>query len=284
MALSLRFWGTRGSIPSPGSATVVFGGNTPCLTVEADSGRRLILDAGTGIRDLGRALTATSSAPVALTILLSHTHWDHIQGLPFFQPLYRPGNTVRILGPGKPTAPLEAIIRAQMEPAVFPVPIGALAANLVVEEFDAINGEVEGFDVRSTPLCHPGVTVGFSIGESAGGPRVSYMTDNELAGRRADQMRVGLVQFLRGTDTLVHDAMYFDHELPGRAGWGHSSAGEAVALALESGCRRVVLFHHDPDHDDEALPRLLAEAHRTRDRLGGACEVLIAAEGMTLRC
>lgn len=284
MALLVTFWGTRGSIPKPGPATVGFGGNTPCLTIEAAAGQRLILDAGTGIRDLGRALITTSPPSTEVTILLSHTHWDHIQGLPFFEPLYRPGTTVRILGPRQTGAPLEAIIGAQMEPAVFPVPLGALAADLIVTEFDSLNRQVDGFEVRTTPLCHPAETVGFSISRAPEGARVSYLTDNELGGPRAAQLRPELVRFLRGTDILVHDAMYFERELPGRIGWGHSSAAEAVTLALEADCRRVVLFHHDPDHDDDALRRLLEEAHRSRDRQGGACEILIAAEGMTLHC
>ncbi len=284
MTLTLTFWGTRGSIPRPGPTTVAGGGNTPCLTVEA-AGNLLILDAGTGIRDLGRALI-TSAFPAAtdLTILLSHTHWDHIQGLPFFEPLYRRQVTARIRGPRQPSGSLEAIIRAQMEPAVFPVPLDALAAKLVVEEFDSLDERIGGFHVRTLPMCHPGATVGFSIEVAAGSARVSYMTDNELGNPRAVAMRPALVQFLQGTDTLVHDAMYFERELAGRVGWGHSSAAEAVALALEAGCRRLVLFHHDPDHDDAALNELLAEAFRARDRQGRDCEVLLAAEGMTLRC
>jgi phosphoribosyl 1,2-cyclic phosphodiesterase len=285
VSLSLTFWGTRGSIPRPGPSTARYGGNTPCLTIEDGSGQRLILDAGTGIRDLGRALGTRPAPPTDLTILLSHTHWDHIQGLPFFDPLYRPGTRVRIFGPRQPVGSLESIIRAQMDPAVFPVPVDALAASLTVSEFESLDQVIGPFRVASNPLCHPGATVGFRIGLSSepnGG--ISYLTDNELGAPGAAAARPRLVRFLRGSDVLVHDAMYFDRELPGRVGWGHSSAAEAALLALESGCPRLVLFHHDPDHDDEALPRLLDEANLVCHRQGGSCEIQIAAEGMTLRC
>jgi phosphoribosyl 1,2-cyclic phosphodiesterase len=286
VALVVTFWGTRGSIPRPGRGTVGAGGNTPCLTIESGHGSgRLILDAGTGIRDLGRALVQAAGPDLGeLTILLSHTHWDHIQGLPFFEPLYRPDVTARLRGPRPSIGSLGAVIRAQMEPAVFPVPLAALAARLLIEEFDALDEWIGPFHVRTTPVCHPGATVGYSVAESTGGPRVSYLTDNELGHPSAAAARAPLVQFLQGTDTLVHDAMYLEREVSGRVGWGHSSASEAVSLAVEARCRRLVLFHHHPDHDDATLEELLAEAFRSRDRQHGQCEIVLAAEGTSLRC
>jgi phosphoribosyl 1,2-cyclic phosphodiesterase len=285
VSLSVTFWGTRGSIPSPGPGTAKFGGNTACLTVGSDGQPPLILDAGTGIRQLGRSLATAADPTTDLTILLSHTHWDHIQGLPFFEPLYRSGTTVRILGPKQPVKALEQVVSAQMDPAVFPVPIAALAATLVVTEFESLDQRFNGLTVRAVPLCHPGATVGFSVQDVNEGLRLSYLTDNELGGPEGAQCRARLVRFLRGTHTLVvHDAMYLEHELPGRVGWGHSSAGEAAALALEAECRRLVLFHHHPDRDDQALQSLLDEARQVAEARGGDCEILIAAEGMTLRC
>ncbi|MCC7132660.1 MAG: MBL fold metallo-hydrolase [Gemmatimonadales bacterium] len=283
MTLSVRWWGTRGSIPTPGADTVRYGGNTPCVAVSAGTDT-IILDAGTGIRVLGRELVSEEGeAPQRLTVLLSHTHWDHIQGLPFFAPLYRAGNHITILGPRQPGPSLESVIHGQMAPAVFPVPAAALASRLEVSEIDPGEHEIGGFSVRAMTLCHPGATLGYAIAPKSGGPRFSYLTDNELGAAGPDQRRQ-FVRFLQGSDTLAHDAMYFDAELAGRVGWGHSSAAEAVGLALEAGVRRLVLFHHAPSHDDATLERLLEEAERSRVRHGGSLDVTIAAEGHSLRC
>lgn len=279
MTWTVCFWGARGSIPTPGPATVRYGGNTPCLEVTTSSGARLILDAGTGIRPLGRALESAGPDPV--TILLSHTHWDHIQGLPFFGPLYRPGQSVRIIGPAPVGATLDSVIRQQMEPAVFPVPISALAASLAVEHFAGDVLQSGPFAVRALPLCHPCPTLGYRI--STGHPGdLCYLTDNEIADWSAPSRRAAIVRFLHRTDTLVHDAMCFTADAPTRKGWGHSTAAEAVSLALEANVRRLVLFHHDPAHDDDRLDRLLSEAQEARYRAGGSLEIVMAAEGLSL--
>jgi phosphoribosyl 1,2-cyclic phosphodiesterase len=283
VALSITFWGTRGSIPAPGRATIRYGGNTPCLTIEDQQHRRLILDAGSGIRALGKQLVQQPT-PQDLVVLLSHTHWDHIQGLPFFGPLFSPGNSIRILGPGGGDGSLRDTLRSQMAPAVFPVPLSAIGSALEVDEITSPEISLPGFLVRTVPVCHPGRTLGFAVQAAAGGPSVSYLTDNELAGPIATKIRPDLVRFLHRSDTLVHDAMYFDAEVAPRAGWGHSSAVQATKLALEAEVRRLVLFHHDPDHDDAALERLLAEAVEYRERLGGTLELTVAAEGTTLSC
>ena len=283
MALSITFWGTRGSIPTPGPATIRYGGNTACLSIEDHENHRLILDAGSGIRALGKQLIH-QRGPQDLVVLLSHTHWDHIQGLPFFGPLYSPGNSIRILGPGVVDAPLRDTLRSQMAPAVFPVPLSAIGSALEVDEITSPELSLPGFLVRTVPVCHPGTTFGFAVQPAGGGPSVSYLTDNELAGPDATRVRPNLVRFLHRSDTLVHDAMYFEAEVGLRAGWGHSSAVQATGLALEAEVRRLVLFHHDPDHDDAALERLLAEAVEYRERLGGTLELTVAAEGTTLSC
>ncbi len=284
MTLSIAFWGTRGSIPTPGPSTIRYGGNTACVSVDDQNGHRLVLDAGSGIRALGQRIARESAHAHELNVLLSHTHWDHIQGLPFFRPLYAAGNSIRILGPRSSEASLAATLRGQMAPAVFPVPFSAIGSALEVEEIASSELTLPGFEVRTVPLCHPGGALGFSIRSAAGGQSFSYMTDNELAGPIATDIRANLVRFLQGTDTLIHDSMYFEAELASRSGWGHSSAVQATTLALEAGVRRLVLFHHDPDHDDAAVDRLVAEATLCRDRLGGALEMVVAAEGLTLGC
>ena len=280
MALTVSFFGTRGSIPTPGPGTTTYGGNTPSLLVESDGGARVVIDAGTGARHLGRRLDTTGK-PLDVAVLLSHTHWDHIQGLPFFAPLYRAGNRVRIVGPRQPSGSLAAVLESQMTRAVFPVPLEALSAELSIAEVEGNAIEVSGFEITTTEICHPGATIGFSLRDARGGPSVSYLTDNEL-GAATPAQRAGFVRFLHGSSVLIHDAMYFTDELVGRRGWGHSSAAQAVELAAEAGLARLVLFHHDPDHDDRALERLGAEAEAAAVRIGAALDVTIAAEGRSI--
>jgi phosphoribosyl 1,2-cyclic phosphodiesterase len=286
VSLAITFWGTRGSIPAPGPGTAHYGGNTPCLTISDEAGHRLVIDAGTGIRSLGRAIEAESPGPLDVSLVLSHTHWDHIQGIPFFRPLYRPASRVSIFGPPavRPGPSLEEVLRSLLAPAVFPVPLSALAATLTVTEITDGSLEVSGFSLTSIALCHPGATAGFSVTSQTDTGRVTYMTDNELGTPAAITRRAEFVRFLRETDILIHDAMYFETQLADRRGWGHSSARQAVELALEAGVRRLVLFHHDPNHDDATLELLLAEAEASRVRHGGVLDVTLAAEGSTLRC
>ena len=280
MSLSVTFFGTRGSVPTPGPGTIRFGGNTASVLVESGDAR-LVIDAGTGVRALGRRLE--SGAPLDLTILLSHTHWDHIQGLPFFAPLHAAGNRIRILGPRQPDGSLAGVLASQMAPAVFPVPLDALGARIEIGEVGEAGFDLAGLRIEPIPLCHPGATLGFSIREMGGGPALTYMTDNELGAATAET-RGRFVQSLRDTVVLIHDAMYFDDQILSRRGWGHSSAVQAVQLAADAGVKRLVLFHHDPDHDDIAIERLGAEANAAVVRLGVALDVTIAVESDTIRC
>src|SRR5947208_17043314 len=183
MAYTVTFWGTRGSIPTPGAHTARYGGNTPCVAVEGTGGGQgggqlVILDAGTGVRALGRELVERQNGAVQAEILLSHAHWDHIQGLPHFKPFFAPGNTVRIWGTRQGTASLEAILRQQMDPAVFPVPLDALSASLTVQQVDRDEFSIGEFRVRTTKLRHPGTTMGFRITPTKDdeGTRLTYVT------------------------------------------------------------------------------------------------------------
>jgi phosphoribosyl 1,2-cyclic phosphodiesterase len=284
MAYTVTFWGTRGSIPTPGPNTSRYGGNTPCVAVEGAGGQLVVLDAGTGIRALGLDLVAKQNGAAKVEILLSHAHWDHIQGLPHFKPFFSPGNSVRIWGSRQGTMSLEAILRQQMDPAVFPVPLDALSAQLTVQQVDTDTFSIGEFRVRTIKLRHPGTTLGFRLTPATGGPSMAYVTDNELGvGGHYDvpsSWRRDFVTFLNGVDLLIHDAMYTPDELEEHRGWGHSTYEEAVTLAQDAGARKLVLFHHEPEHDDKEMDVLLGAARKFAKKRAGALEVTAAQEGV----
>ena len=286
MSYTVTFWGTRGSIPTPGAHTARYGGNTACVAVAGHGDQLVILDAGSGIRPLGNELARSHGGAMNLDLLLSHTHWDHIQGLPFFQPLNTRGNTVRIYGSEQGGVPLEEILDRQMDPVVFPVPLKALAADLRVTEITHGSFEIDGFRVETFRLRHPGTTLGFKLVPVAGGPTLAYLTDNELGtGGNYDvpeDWRAQLVQFLGGVDTLIHDGMYSEALLESRLGWGHSTPDQAVGLAKEARVPRLVLFHHEPEHDDAAIDALVAETQAMAKRRAPRVEVSAAMEGLVL--
>src|SRR5256886_8354834 len=262
MAYTVTFWGTRGSIPTPGAHTARYGGNTPCVAVEGSGGGKgtgggqlVILDAGTGIRALGRGLGERQNGAVQAEILLSHAHLDHIQGLPHFKPFFAPGNAVRIWGSRQGTTSLEAILRQQMDPAVFPVPLGALSAKLPVQQVEPGEFTVGTIRVQAMRLRHHGTTLGYRLTPAAGGPSMAYITDNELgAGGRYStpaSWRKEFVAFLNGVHLLIHDAMYTPEELEEHRGWGHSTFEEADSPAGGARGQRLGPFHPAPRHRGE---------------------------------
>ena len=283
MSVSVTFWGTRGTIPVPGRGTERYGGNTACVSVRDTAGHVVILDAGTGIRVLGRSLRDAKYGG-RLDLFLSHVHWDHIQGLPFFWPMYAPGQDIHIHGPAPTGIGLGTVLERQLDGAVYPVPPTARPAQLLVDEIPAgTTVEIPGFRIQTCPLSHPGGALGYLVTPSAGGPTVAYLTDNELgrggAGRVPATWRSDVADFVRGTALLVHDGMYSPALGEERSGWGHSSALDAVALARDGGVEHLVLFHHDPDHDDRQIDGLLAEA---RAAAPAGLTVSAAREGWTV--
>jgi len=286
MTISITFWGARGTIATPGPQTARYGGNTACVELTDGSGNLVILDAGTGIRSLGRALLSRNGGGgVRADILLSHAHWDHIQGLPYFAPLFMRGNVLKVWGPKQGEVEMETILRQIMHPAVFPVPLDALAATLEVEHVTEQEPIVmPGFTVRAMRVRHPAVTMGYRL-ERPGGPAIVYVTDDELGpGGDYDvpkDWRQAFVRFCGGADLLIHDATYTPDEYAAHAGWGHSTWHEAIELANEAGARRLALFHHEPEHSDEQMDAVVREARAFAARTG-RLEVFAAAEGQTL--
>lgn len=284
MAHTLTFWGTRGSIPTPGPETARYGGNTACIGIAGADGRLVILDAGSGLRPLGHELMKQRNVSLTADILLSHTHWDHIQGLPFFKPLSSRGTSVSIYGAAQEGVPLKEILGRQMDPMVFPVPLNALAAALTVVEISEGEFDIDDFRICAFRLRHPGTTLGYRLVPTAGGREVAYVTDNELGSGGSYEVspdwRERMVEFVGGADTLIHDAMYPDQIIQARAGWGHSTPRQAVDLAVEARCRRLLLFHHEPEHSDDALDILLADTRRYAAGVAPRLQVEAAAEGM----
>ncbi|WP_420455057.1 MBL fold metallo-hydrolase [Rubrivirga sp.] len=250
--LTVRFWGVRGSIPTPEAGFLGVGGNTACVEVRAADGTALVLDAGTGARALGYALAAEAAGePGEVHLALSHFHWDHLQGLPFFAPLYAPGQTVRFYA-ATDDHRIHALLRGQMTSPYFPVPFGDLAA--ATETVRVHDGEPFGvgpMTVRPFPLNHPQGAHGFRI--EADGAVLVYATDYEHGSPAHDE---GLREVAHGADVLISDAQYTPDEYALRRGWGHTTWEHATDLAAAAGVGRLLLFHHDPSHDDAALDRI----------------------------
>lgn len=294
-ATRIKLWGVRGSIPVPGPATVRYGGNTSCVEVRAD-GEIIVLDAGSGIRNLGMELDKEfSDQPIKISLLLTHTHWDHIQGLPFFLPAYRKKNDIRVLGYEGARAGLAAILAGQMETPVFPVSLRDLPSNISIEELREMEFSIGRVRVRSRFANHPGICAGYRLYTSGGS--VAYFPDNEpyellkvrLAGRDkrsvrearnfANTEKAKLAEFLRDVDVLILDAQYTDEEYKEHIGWGHGSLSRVVSLALAAEARKLILFHHDPGHDDEKIDEMLEGARLLVAESGQAMEVDAAREG-----
>jgi len=284
--MRIRFWGTRGSIPKPGPDTVRYGGNTSCVEVRSASGALILLDCGTGAHGFGQALVAERDGPRRGHIFISHTHWDHIQGLPFLAPLFDRDFEWDIYGPRGLGPSIRETLAGQMQYTYFPITIEQFAAK--VRYHDLVEGKVEIDDVRVSAhyMNHPALTLGYRI--EADGASLVYATDHEphspalARGERPAQSadEIHYAGFVAGADLLIHDAQFTLGEYEKHLGWGHSPVEFAVAVAAASGVRRLALYHHDPTRTDAGVDELVTLARRRA--AGTGLDVFGAAEGLVI--
>jgi len=277
----IRIWGTRGSIATPGPETVRYGGNTTCVEVRLSGGKTLILDAGSGIRPLGNSLLSKEKSP-EVYLFITHIHWDHIMGFPFFAPIYREGTRIWLDGCKRAMEGLKLTLNRGMVDGVFPVSYEGLRSK--IEELGQLGtGTLSIGDavIDAIELNHPQGGMGFRIRE--GGKSLVFLTDNELAASRSNGRAFGdYGRFCEGVDLLIHDSQYLPEEMDAKRGWGHSDVISAVELALKAGVGRFLFTHHDPERTDLQVDRMMALAREFASAEGGHLQVEGAREGMII--
>jgi phosphoribosyl 1,2-cyclic phosphodiesterase len=264
--IHLKFWGVRGSTPTPQLENLGYGGNTSCLELRLEDNQSIIFDAGSGLRNLGSTLIKEAhGANLDLKVFLTHFHWDHIQGIPFFAPLFLPGNRVTFHSHCKGS--LEEILEGQMARPYFPIDLASVAAKREFVELDSRPTSFSGITIRPFPLNHPQGAVGYRI--EAGKTVIVYATDLEHGDPQLDKV---LLEHAAGADILIYDAQYTPEEYELFRGWGHSTWMEGARVARAAGARRLMLFHHDPSHDDAFLSHVLEEGRQEFKGLSIATE------------
>ena len=294
MPLFVKFWGTRGSIPTPGHRTQRFGGNTPCLEIRTED-LLIACDGGTGLREMGLDLQRRFG-PKALTVHLffSHPHWDHIQGFPFFTPAYMPNTILKVYGPAKGDHTIHDLLSGQMQSTYFPVTFSALGAKVETTDLDPSGQkELDRLRVTAFAQAHPGGSLGYAF--EYDGSKVVYSTDNEIDRVLEDPKAVeknpkalrkipdDLVEFCKGADLLIADGQYTDAEYLRRVGWGHPRATTVVDLAVRAHVKQLAITHHDPMHSDADVDSIVATCSRRAQEHGSQVVVFGAREGIELK-
>jgi phosphoribosyl 1,2-cyclic phosphodiesterase len=296
--MRLKFWGTRGSISTPGKQTVRYGGNTPCVELRLQNDHLIILDAGTGIRNLGETLIEKGESLKA-HLLISHPHWDHIQGFPFFKPAFISGNELTIIGGETERVTLQKMISDQMNKIYFPVQLNELKATLKFRKIEEESFEIAGAKIQTIFVNHPSFAIGYRITNN--GKSIVYISDNEPFDRRVAQSlrnveksivekfsrTVGdpnqrVFDFVRNADILIHDATYTPEEYVDRVGWGHSHYLFTLKVAAEGNVKSLILFHHDPAHHDEKVDDILKKCKKEIKNREYKFSCVAAAEGMEI--
>jgi phosphoribosyl 1,2-cyclic phosphodiesterase len=303
--MRVRFFGVRGSLPVPGPRTERYGGNTSCVEVVTDGGTRIVIDAGTGIRRLGKELAGPGRDPARSEthILVSHTHWDHIQGLPFFAPLYRPGSKLMVYARERNGGHLRSVLASQTEAPYFPVPFNQVQAEVTFRELpEGARFEIHDARVESTRLNHPYAATAYAV--IADGARVAYVSDTapfvdilfgeEFVPRppQADltpaarealrAMRASVVGLCEGADLVIYDTMFTPEDYRAMPHFGHSRPSDAIEISREAGARALALYHHAPERSDEEIDLMLAQARQVAAGSASGLRVLAAYEGLDL--
>jgi len=286
--MRVRFWGTRGSIAKPGPATLRHGGNTSCVEVRSSDGTLVVLDCGTGAHALGRELAHRS--PTRGHLLIGHTHWDHIQGFPFFEPLFTPGHHWSVYAPGGRGRQLEETLAGQMAYEYSPIDLESLRARVEFHELTEGTLELGDIGIRTQYLNHPALTLGYRL--ECNGATLVYATDHEPHTLHPEGAAAATalihpedrrhVRFLEGADLVIHDAQYTLADFPAHAGWGHTPVERAVDYAILARAKRLALFHHDPKRHDEAVDRVVATGQARAREVGSPLEVFAASEGQVI--
>jgi phosphoribosyl 1,2-cyclic phosphodiesterase len=303
--MRVRFWGVRGSLPVPGPRTERYGGNTSCVEVVSDAGTRIIIDAGTGIRKLGKELMRTEfeSGRGLAHILISHTHWDHIQGLPFFSPLYQAGNKLMVYARRRDDVHLRSVFASQAQSPYFPVPFDETRADVTFRELqDSARFEIDDVRVSCARLNHPYIATAYAL--SADGAKVAYVSDTapfadilfgqdfvpgppaaDLALSPSDQERLGamraeVVRLCEGADLVVYDTMFTPEDYRQMPHYGHSRPSDAIEICRDAGARMLALYHHAPERSDGELDEMLVEARRQSAASARGLHVVASYEGL----
>jgi phosphoribosyl 1,2-cyclic phosphodiesterase len=288
----VKFWGTRGSIPTPGHKTRRYGGNTSCVEIRIDD-TLFICDGGTGLRELGLDLLGRSSKPVHAHMFFSHTHWDHIQGFPFFVPAYGPNTVLYVYDVDKHDDRVRRLLLGQMQSDYFPVSFSDLGAKIESANLDLGEKTIDGVRVRYFEQTHPGRSFAYSFEKN--GTKVVYATDNELDLTLLDRDRTEqnpdllrrlpttFVEFVAGADLLIADGQYTDEEYPSKVGWGHARAFTVVDLAVAAGVKQCAIYHHDPMQSDDLLDAKIAGCRARSRAHGSELTIFGAREGLELK-
>ncbi len=281
----VRFWGTRGSIPTPGAGTARYGGNTSCVELRSDDGNLFVFDCGTGIRQLGMSLLGRTPAPPRIHILIGHTHWDHIQGFPFFTPVFLPGTEINIYAPLGFQRSLEEAMSGQMQYSYFPVKLEDLSSRIHYTELDEGFFRIGDCLVETQYLNHTAPTIAYRLTEGA--TSVAYVTDHEPFWKSsgADFEHPGdqrHIEFIRDADLVIHDAQYSEEEYRTKVGWGHSPVSYVMDVAVSANVRQLALFHHDPTHDDDWIDEMQSAFRAELAERNSSMKTFAAAEGMEL--